>query len=190
MESCSTPWSTTSACRRWGCSWPWHSREKAMLLHGHSVLPLRWTCPLPPACSPLALMPAWCQGIPRCCTHFPLSPQLPDPILLHLVTLCLTPLQLKVGVKQAVELRAMDSGGTSDPYVIVYLTSDIKKRYETKVYRTTLNPIFNETFMFQVQTKANDVVFFYPIKSVAQTLLPAQKTLQTGSCLCNQDWEM
>nr|XP_041572463.1 synaptotagmin-8 [Taeniopygia guttata] len=58
--------------------------------------------------------------------------------------------ELKVGVKQAVKLRAMDSGSTSDPYVIVYLTSDIKKRYETKVYRKTLNPIFNETFTFQV----------------------------------------
>lgn len=96
-------------------------------------------------------MPAWCEGVPHCCTRFPLSPQLPEPILLHLVTLCLTPLQLKVGVKQAVELKAMDSGGTSDPYVIVYLTSDVKKRYETKVYRKTLNPIFNESFTFQVQ---------------------------------------
>uniref|UniRef100_A0A8D2NEQ6 Synaptotagmin 8 n=1 Tax=Zonotrichia albicollis TaxID=44394 RepID=A0A8D2NEQ6_ZONAL len=65
--------------------------------------------------------------------------------------------ELKVGVKQAVELKAMDSGGTSDPYVIVYLTSDRKKRYETKVYRKTLNPIFNESFTFQVQTKASDV---------------------------------
>ncbi|NXL78149.1 SYT1 protein, partial [Leptocoma aspasia] len=58
--------------------------------------------------------------------------------------------ELKVGVKQAVELKAMDSGGTSDPYVIVYLTPDMRKRYETKVYRRTLNPIFNESFTFQV----------------------------------------
>ncbi|NXV02414.1 SYT1 protein, partial [Cettia cetti] len=58
--------------------------------------------------------------------------------------------ELKVGVKRAVELKAMDSGGTSDPYVIVYLTSNLKRRYETKVYRKTLNPIFNESFTFQV----------------------------------------
>ncbi|KFW70239.1 Synaptotagmin-1, partial [Pygoscelis adeliae] len=58
--------------------------------------------------------------------------------------------ELKVGVKQAAKLKAMDSGGTSDPYVIVYLTSDMKKKYETKVYRKTLNPIFNESFTFQV----------------------------------------
>lgn len=66
------------------------------------------------------------------------------------MTLCITSFKLKVGVKQAAELKAMDSGGTSDPYVIVYLTSDMKKRYETKVYRKTLNPVFNESFTFQV----------------------------------------
>ncbi|NWI39385.1 SYT1 protein, partial [Picathartes gymnocephalus] len=58
--------------------------------------------------------------------------------------------ELKAGLKQAVELKAMDSGGTSDLYVIVYLMSDMKKRNETKVYRKTPNPIFNETFTFQV----------------------------------------
>ncbi|XP_053108117.1 synaptotagmin-8 [Hemicordylus capensis] len=58
--------------------------------------------------------------------------------------------EMKVGVKQAADLKAMDSGGTSDPYVIVYLTSDMKKKYETKVYRKTLNPVFNENFTFQI----------------------------------------
>lgn len=58
--------------------------------------------------------------------------------------------ELKVGVKQAADLKAMDNGGTSDPYVIVYLTSDMRKKYETKVYRKTLSPIFNESFTFQV----------------------------------------
>ncbi|XP_062432323.1 synaptotagmin-8 [Rhea pennata] len=58
--------------------------------------------------------------------------------------------EMKVGVKQAADLKAMDSGGTSDPYVIVYLTSDMKKKYETKVYRKTLNPVFNESFTFQL----------------------------------------
>ncbi|XP_060118722.1 synaptotagmin-8 [Heteronotia binoei] len=58
--------------------------------------------------------------------------------------------ELKVGVKQAADLKAMDSGGTSDPYVIVYLTSDMRKKYETKVYRKTLNPVFNDSFIFQI----------------------------------------
>nr|XP_033784821.1 synaptotagmin-8 isoform X1 [Geotrypetes seraphini] len=56
--------------------------------------------------------------------------------------------EITVGVKQAADLKAMDSGGTSDPYVIVYLTSDRKKKFETKVYRKTLNPVFNESFTF------------------------------------------
>uniref|UniRef100_A0A8C0GY48 Synaptotagmin 8 n=1 Tax=Chelonoidis abingdonii TaxID=106734 RepID=A0A8C0GY48_CHEAB len=60
------------------------------------------------------------------------------------------PSSMKVGVKQAADLKAMDSGGTSDPYVIVYLTSDMRKKYESKVYRKTLNPVFNETFTFQI----------------------------------------
>ncbi|XP_034272761.1 synaptotagmin-8 isoform X2 [Pantherophis guttatus] len=58
--------------------------------------------------------------------------------------------ELKVRVKQAADLKAMDSGGTSDPYVIAFLTSDIRKKYETKVHRKTLNPVFNESFIFQV----------------------------------------
>lgn len=41
-------------------------------------------------------------------------------------------------------------GGTSDPYVKVYLLPDKKKKFETKVHRKTLNPIFNETFTFKV----------------------------------------
>ena len=73
----------------------------------------------------------------------------------------------------------MDIGGTSDPYVKVYLLPDRKRKQvrtkrhvvcqpeagslmtrepvfipfslqETKVHRKTLNPIFNETFKFEV----------------------------------------
>ena len=40
--------------------------------------------------------------------------------------------------------------GTSDPYVKVYLLPDKKKKYETKVHRKTLNPVFNESFTFKV----------------------------------------
>ena len=51
---------------------------------------------------------------------------------------------------QAQELPAMDMSGTSDPYVKVYVLPDKKKKFETKVYRKTLNPVFNETFIFKV----------------------------------------
>ncbi|XP_010211789.1 PREDICTED: synaptotagmin-1-like, partial [Tinamus guttatus] len=57
---------------------------------------------------------------------------------------------LLVGIIQAAELPALDMGGTSDPYVKVFLLPDKKKKYETKVHRKTLNPVFNEQFTFKV----------------------------------------
>lgn len=56
---------------------------------------------------------------------------------------------LAVTVIQAEDLPALDMGGTSDPYVKVYLLPDKKKKFETKVHRKTLNPVFNETFTFK-----------------------------------------
>lgn len=67
-------------------------------------------------------------------------------IVTHLSSLS----QLMVGIIQAAELPAMDMGGTSDPYVKVYLLPDKKKKFETKVHRKTLNPVFNEQFTFKV----------------------------------------
>uniref|UniRef100_A0A8C6SY15 Synaptotagmin Va n=1 Tax=Neogobius melanostomus TaxID=47308 RepID=A0A8C6SY15_9GOBI len=58
--------------------------------------------------------------------------------------------QLIVGILQAQDLAAMDMGGTSDPYVKVYLLPDKKKKFETKVQRKNLSPVFNETFTFKV----------------------------------------
>ncbi|KAJ6647739.1 Synaptotagmin 1 [Pseudolycoriella hygida] len=56
---------------------------------------------------------------------------------------------LAVTVHQAEDLPALDMGGTSDPYVKVYLLPDKKKKFETKVHRKTLSPVFNETFVFK-----------------------------------------
>nr|XP_020441618.1 synaptotagmin-1-like [Monopterus albus] len=58
--------------------------------------------------------------------------------------------QLIVGILQAQDLAAMDMGGTSDPYVKVYMLPDKKKKFETKVQRKNLCPIFNETFTFKI----------------------------------------
>uniref|UniRef100_A0A672QPC8 C2 domain-containing protein n=1 Tax=Sinocyclocheilus grahami TaxID=75366 RepID=A0A672QPC8_SINGR len=44
----------------------------------------------------------------------------------------------------------MDLGGTSDPYVKVYILPNKSKTFETKVFRKTLNPVFNENFKYQV----------------------------------------
>uniref|UniRef100_A0A671S6W2 Synaptotagmin Vb n=1 Tax=Sinocyclocheilus anshuiensis TaxID=1608454 RepID=A0A671S6W2_9TELE len=61
-----------------------------------------------------------------------------------------TDAQLIVGVLQAQDLLAMGIGGTSDPYVKVYLLPDKKKKFETTVQRKKLCPVFNETFIFKV----------------------------------------
>ncbi|XP_061750371.1 synaptotagmin VIII [Nerophis ophidion] len=58
--------------------------------------------------------------------------------------------QLTVGVKQACNLKAMDIGGSSDPYVKVYLLPDNTKTCETKVLKNRLDAVFNEHFEFQV----------------------------------------
>lgn len=58
--------------------------------------------------------------------------------------------QLVVKILKALELPAKDANGFSDPYVKIYLLPDRKKKFQTKVHRKTLNPIFNETFHFSV----------------------------------------
>lgn len=69
--------------------------------------------------------------------------------MLVFAVFCLS-FQLLVGIIQAAELPALDMGGTSDPYVKVFLLPDKKKKFETKVHRKTLNPVFNEQFTFKV----------------------------------------
>jgi len=56
---------------------------------------------------------------------------------------------LNVTMIQCCELPALDMGGTSDPYIKVYLMPDKKRKFETKVHRKTLNPFFNESFSFK-----------------------------------------
>lgn len=52
----------------------------------------------------------------------------------------------------------MDMSGTSDPYVKVYLMPE-KKKFETKVHRKTLNPVFNETFLFKVSKSQIRIIY-------------------------------
>ncbi|KAJ3597132.1 hypothetical protein NHX12_003532 [Muraenolepis orangiensis] len=58
--------------------------------------------------------------------------------------------ELTVGIKQAMELKAMDLGGQSDPYVKVHIHPSKTTTLETRVHRSTLSPVFNELFTFQV----------------------------------------
>ncbi|ESP01100.1 synaptotagmin 9, partial [Lottia gigantea] len=57
---------------------------------------------------------------------------------------------LYVDIHRAENLPAKDFSGTSDPYVKVYLLPDRKTKFQTKVHRKTLNPEFEETFVFNV----------------------------------------
>lgn len=92
-------------------------------------------------------------------------------------------LQLTVGILQAAELPALDMGGTSDPYVKVFLLPDKKKKYETKVQKKTLNPAFNETFTFKVRAflpTARDLVSHSHLSSWLCTGRVSTNT--AGSC--------
>nr|XP_036863474.1 synaptotagmin-10 [Manis javanica] len=57
---------------------------------------------------------------------------------------------LVVKMIKALDLPAKDFTGTSDPYVKMYLLPDRKKKFQTRVHRKTLNPVFDETFQFPV----------------------------------------
>uniref|UniRef100_A0A3P8WBZ5 Synaptotagmin 9 n=1 Tax=Cynoglossus semilaevis TaxID=244447 RepID=A0A3P8WBZ5_CYNSE len=58
--------------------------------------------------------------------------------------------QLIVKIHKAEGLPAKDFSGTSDPYVKIYLLPDRKTKHQTKVHRKTLNPVFDEVFLFPV----------------------------------------
>lgn len=47
------------------------------------------------------------------------------------------------------DLPIKDVTGSSDPYIKVYLLPDRKKKFQTKVHRKNLNPVFNESFIFR-----------------------------------------
>ncbi|XP_071791239.1 synaptotagmin-7-like isoform X3 [Asterias amurensis] len=56
---------------------------------------------------------------------------------------------LIVKIFKAIELLAKDFSGTSDPFVKVLLLPNKKHKMETKVKRKKLNPVWNETFLFE-----------------------------------------
>ena len=64
-------------------------------------------------------------------------------------------IQLTVGVLQATDLPAKDkyNSGTSDPFVQIYIFGEKNKKFETKVHRRNLNPVFEELFKFEVIKK-------------------------------------
>ncbi|XP_023845064.1 synaptotagmin-6 [Salvelinus sp. IW2-2015] len=57
---------------------------------------------------------------------------------------------LLVNILKAFDLPAKDLCGSSDPYVKIYLLPDRKRKFQTRVHRKTLNPMFDESFQFTV----------------------------------------
>ncbi|VDM74803.1 unnamed protein product [Strongylus vulgaris] len=55
---------------------------------------------------------------------------------------------LSVTILEAHGLPAMDRNGMSDPYVKLSILPERKQKYETKIIRNSLNPVYNETFLF------------------------------------------
>lgn len=60
--------------------------------------------------------------------------------------------QLVVGIIRCAGLAAMDSNGYSDPFVKVYLRPDSQKKTKrrTSIKKKTLNPEFNEEFIYEI----------------------------------------
>uniref|UniRef100_A0A8C6WFG3 Synaptotagmin-7 n=1 Tax=Neogobius melanostomus TaxID=47308 RepID=A0A8C6WFG3_9GOBI len=71
-----------------------------------------------------------------------------------LLSLCYNPTAntITVSIIKARNLKAMDIGGTSDPYVKVWLMHKDKRveKKKTVVMKRCLNPVFNESFPFDV----------------------------------------
>ncbi|XP_034445227.1 rabphilin-3A isoform X1 [Hippoglossus hippoglossus] len=71
-----------------------------------------------------------------------------------LLSLCYNPSAntITVNIIKARNLKAMDIGGTSDPYVKVWLMQKDKRveKKKTVTMKRCLNPIFNESFPFEV----------------------------------------
>ncbi|MEQ2191856.1 hypothetical protein XENOCAPTIV_003483 [Xenoophorus captivus] len=96
--------------------------------------------------------------------------------------------ELTVGIKQAVNLKAMDLGGSSDPYVKVYILPEKFKVFETKVFKNTLNPFFNEQFTFQLSKstlqKSTAVMKVFDFNRFTKHEIIGELRVQ----LCNIDW--
>ncbi|XP_028391713.1 phosphatidylinositol 4-phosphate 3-kinase C2 domain-containing subunit beta-like [Dendronephthya gigantea] len=68
------------------------------------------------------------------------------------VSISFSAYQLNIMIMHAKNLLPKSAGGLSDPYVKIYLTPDPNKstKRKTKIARRTLNPTYNETFVWVI----------------------------------------
>jgi len=69
--------------------------------------------------------------------------------------------KLTVCILEAKNLKQMDIGGLSDPFVKIYLMNGKKRlgKKKTTVQKSTLSPYFNEAFTFEVHNNLIQVKF-------------------------------
>lgn len=61
---------------------------------------------------------------------------------------------LTVRLIEAHDLQARDFSGTADPYAKIRLLPDRSNIWQTRIHKRTLNPVFDEDFVFEVQPAA------------------------------------
>lgn len=93
--------------------------------------------------------------------------------------------KLTVVILEAKNLKKMDVGGLSDPYVKIALMQNGKrlKKKKTSIKKCTLNPYYNESFTFEVpfeQIQVRKKIHFilsYLIDILARNFITERKTL-------------
>ncbi|KAL2750697.1 synaptotagmin-2-like [Vespula maculifrons] len=62
---------------------------------------------------------------------------------------------LTVRLLEARNLRARELSGTADPYAKIRLLPDRSNVWQTRIHRRTLNPVFDEDFVFEVNPESS-----------------------------------
>jgi voltage-gated sodium channel len=73
---------------------------------------------------------------------------------------------IKVGLVRGFDLIAADSelmGGKSDPYVVVTLNGEENKAKQTKKLPNTLNPVWNETLEFNIESSTSPALIKFDV---------------------------
>ncbi|KAF7384130.1 hypothetical protein HZH66_012380 [Vespula vulgaris] len=91
---------------------------------------------------------------------------------------------LTVRLLEARNLRARELSGTADPYAKIRLLPDRSNVWQTRIHRRTLNPVFDEDFVFEVnpESSLNDrtlEVLLYDFDAFSRHLDILGLTLQT-----------